>query len=160
MTPSEEREGGPPLQTSHVTVKVVLVSGSGTRIGVLPESVVFPSSRQSANAARIASDPQWAGRTESGAVTGASLPPISGGVDDRVAANAGVVGVGKIADPANHRSRAQAIASGAIRVICPINDDVQLMNRGRKNILSVHSRSRAPGRVTPSPLQPPPLEAK
>jgi len=102
MTRSEGREGGLPLQTSHVTVEVVLVSGVGTRIGVLPESVVFPSSRQSADAVRIASDPQRISRTESGAVTGASLPPIGGGVDDRVAANAGVVGVGEIVDPANH----------------------------------------------------------
>jgi len=121
-------EGSSPLQTSHVTVEVVLVSGGGTRIGVLPESVVTPPSRQSANTASIASDPQWASRTESGVVTGASIPPVSGGVDDRVAADTGMVGIGEVANPVNHRGSTQAIASGTVWVICPINDGCQLVD--------------------------------
>jgi len=84
--------------------------------------MVAPSSRQSADGGRIASDPQRAGRSECRTVTSATCPPIGGGVDHWVAANTGMVGVGEIADPVNHCSRAQAIASGAIRVICPIND--------------------------------------
>jgi len=115
-------ERGLPFQTSHVTVEVVLVSRNGTRIGVLPESMVAPSSRQSANGASIAGDPQWACSAEPGVVTGAGLPPIGGGVDHRVAANTGMVGIGEVADPANHRSSAQAVASGTVWVICPIND--------------------------------------
>ena len=97
---------GLPFQTSRVTVEVVLVSGDGTRIGVLPESVITPSSRQCANGTRIVSDPQRTGGTKSCIVTGASLPPISGGVDDRVTANTRVVSVGEIADPGDHRGRA------------------------------------------------------
>ena len=112
----QKGEGSSPLQTSRVTVEVVLVSGRGTRIGVLPESLIAPSSRQSANAASKVSDPQWVVGTEPGVVTGAGLPPVCVGVDHRVAANEGMVGVGEILDPANHRSSAQAIASRTIRV--------------------------------------------
>jgi hypothetical protein len=126
-------EGSSPLQTSHITVEVVLVSGNGTRIGVLPEGVVTPSIRQSADAASIASNPQWAVRGERAAVTGTRLPPIGGGVDHRVATSTGMVGVGEIADPADHRSSAQAIASGARWVVCSKNS-VQLVNlRGGRN---------------------------
>jgi len=121
-TSQEGGRGSLPLQTSQVTIEVVLISRNGSRIGVLPESVVAPPSRQSANAAGIASDPQRAGRSESGVVTGAALPPIGGGVDHWVATLTGVVGVGEIADPADHRSSTQAIASGTIRVICPTKD--------------------------------------
>jgi len=96
------REDDLPPQTSHVTVEVVLVPRNGTRIGVLPESMVAPPIRQSADAASIASNPQWAVRSERCAVTSASGPPIGGGVDHRVTANAGMVCVGEIADPANH----------------------------------------------------------
>ena len=123
MTLPEGREGGLPLQTSHVTVEVVLVSGDGARIGVLPESVIAPPSGQSANTASITSDPQRASRSESGVVTGASTPPVSGGVDDGVATDTGMVSVGEVADPINHRGSAQAIASRAIGIICPINDE-------------------------------------
>ena len=84
--------------------------------------MVAPSSRQSANAASIVRDPQWASRTKTGVVAGASLPPVGGGVDDRVAANTGMVSIGKVVDPANHRGCAQAIASGTVWVVCPIND--------------------------------------
>jgi hypothetical protein len=121
--------GSSPLQTSHIAVEVVLVSGNGTRIGVLPEGVVTPSIRQSADAASIAGDPQWAVRGERAAVAGTRLPPIGGGVDHRVTTSTGMVGVGEIADPADHRSSAQAIASGARWVICPPNS-VQLVNLG------------------------------
>jgi len=152
----EGEGGGLPFQTSHVAAEVVLVSRNGTRIGILPESVVAPSSRQSTNGASMAGDPQRARSAESGVVTCASLPPIGGGVNHRVAADTGMVGVGEAADPANHRSGAQAIASGTIWVICPI--DVQLEALGGSRY--VHSMSRAPGRVTSSSLQPPPLEAK
>jgi len=93
--------------------------------------MVAPSSGQSADGVRIASDPQWAGGSKRRAVTSASRPPICGGVDHWVAANAGMVGVGEIADPANHRSRAQAVASRAVWVICSINDCC-LVGRARK----------------------------
>ena len=79
--------------------------------------MVLPSSGQSANAAGIASDPQWISRTEPGIVTGARLPPIGGGVDHWVTANMGMIGVGEIVDPANHRRSAQAITSCAVWVI-------------------------------------------
>ena len=118
----EERKSGLPLQTGRVTVEVVLVTGGGTRIGVLPESLVLPAIRQSADAAGIAGDPQWVVGSERGAITGASLPPIGSGVDYRVAALAGMVGVGEILDPADHRRIAQAITSGATRVVCTIDD--------------------------------------
>jgi len=36
-------KGGAPFQTSHITVEVVLVSGDGTVVSVLPESVEMPS---------------------------------------------------------------------------------------------------------------------
>ena len=98
--------GSSPLQTSHVTVIVVLISRNGTRIGVLPESMMAPPVRQSANAAGIASDPQRAGRAERSAIPGAGLPPIGGCVNHRVAANTGMVSVAEIADPVDHRSRA------------------------------------------------------
>ena len=109
-----------PLQTGHVTVEVVLVSGSGTRIGVLPESVILPPVRQSPDGAGIAGDPQRAVGSERGAVTSAGLPPVGGGVDHWVAALAGTVGVGEILNPADHRSGAQAITSGTTWVICPV----------------------------------------
>jgi hypothetical protein len=122
--------GSLPLQTSHVTVIVVLISRNGTRIGVLPESMMTPPVRQSADAASIASDPQRAGRAERSAIPGAGLPPISGGVNHWVAADTGMVGVAEIVDPADHRSRAQAITSGAIRVICGMMMGVQFVNLG------------------------------
>jgi hypothetical protein len=115
------REGDSPLQTGRITIEVVLVSGGRTRIGVLPESVVTPSIGQSADAARVVSDPQWTVRGERGAVPGTLLPPIGGGVDHRIAMLTGMVGVGEIADPANHRSIAQTIASGTRWVVCPID---------------------------------------
>ena len=69
------------------------------------------------------SDPHWTVRRELGAITGAFLPPIGGGVDHWVASNVGTVGFGEISDPVNHRSNAQTIAGvGTIWVICPIND--------------------------------------
>ena len=84
--------------------------------------MIVPPSGQSANTASIASDPQWASRSEPGVVTGASPPPVGGGVDDRVATDTGMISIGEVADPANHRGSAQAIASRAIGIICPIND--------------------------------------
>ena len=102
MTFQQGGKGGSPFQTSPVTVEVVLVSRRGSRICVLPESVVAPSSRQSTNTAGITSNPQWVGGTKPGVVTGASIPPVGGGVDHRVAANAGMVGAGEFADPVNH----------------------------------------------------------
>jgi len=98
---TSKRGGGLPSQTGHVAVKVVLVPGRGSRISILPKSMVIPSGRQSADAASPASDPQWV-RAKPGVVTGASLPPIGGGVDHWVATNTSVVGVREIADPANH----------------------------------------------------------
>ena len=95
-------EDGLPFQTSHVAVKVVLVTRNRTGIGVLPESVVTPPIRQSADTASIASDPQRAVGSERGAVTSTSGPPIGGGIDHRETANAGMVCVGEIADPTNH----------------------------------------------------------
>ena len=115
-------ESGLPLQTSHVAVEVVLVSGDWTRIGVLPESVVFPSGRQRASAARPMSDPQRVSSSESSVVASARFPPVGGGVNNWVAANAGMVGVGEFADPVDHRSSVQSIATGAaIWVIYPID---------------------------------------
>jgi len=101
-TASRKNEGGSPPQTSNVTIEVVLVSGNGTSIGVLPESVVAPSSGQSANAARMSGDPQRVSGTESCIVTGASVPPIGGSVNDRPTADTIVVGAGEIVDPADH----------------------------------------------------------
>ena len=68
------------------------------------------------------SDPQRTGRAEPGVVAGALLPPIGGGVDHRVATDSGMVGVGEVVDPADHFSSAQAVASGAARVVCPTNN--------------------------------------
>ena len=102
----KEKNSSLPLQTSRVTVEVVLVSRNGTRVGVLPEGVVPPPIGQSSNGAGIASDPQWAVGSERGTVTGTSLPPIGGGVDYWVAALAGMVGVGEVLDPVDHRSSA------------------------------------------------------
>ena len=56
-TTIQKGEGGLPLQTSHVTVEVVLVSRNGTGVGVLPKSVVVPPVRQSTGGAGIVSDP-------------------------------------------------------------------------------------------------------
>ena len=123
-------------------------------IGVLPESVVLPPSGQGANATRISGDPQRVSGTESGVVSGASLPPIGVGVDYRPTADKLVIGVGEIVDPFDHRRGTQTIASGPICVNCPI-----LVFGGSKDIRSLHSISRTPGRVIPSRVQPPPLEA-
>ena len=114
-------EGGSPSQTILITVEVVLVSGGATIVGVLPERVGAPSIWQRVGTVGIANDPQWVVR-KLGAVPSALLPPISGGIYHRVAMNKGIVGVGELADPVNHRSRAQAIASIAKYVICPIHD--------------------------------------
>ena len=119
---SSSGEGDLQRQIIFVTVEEVLTSGNGTRGGVLPESIGVPSSRQSANAVGIVGDPQRAGGTESSVVTGASLPPISVGVDHRVAIDTGTILVGEIANPANHGSGAQAIASSTAWVIYPINN--------------------------------------
>jgi len=119
---SHRREDGSPFQASHVTVKVVLVARNGTGIGVLPECVVAPSVWQRTYGARITGDPQWTARSERRTVTGAALPPIGGGVNHWVATDTGMVGVGEIADPVDHCSSGQAVASGAIRVICPVSD--------------------------------------
>ena len=155
------REGSLPLQTGHVAIEIVLVPGNGTRFGVLPESVVTPPIRQFADAASIVCDPQRAVGSKRGAVASARSPPIGGGVDHGVATNAGMVGVGEVPDPANHRSSAQTITSGAVWVICPVKKRCSVdESRGVGSIRSVHSISRAPGRVIPSPLQPPPWEAK
>jgi hypothetical protein len=97
--------------------------------------VVAPSIRQSADAASIASDPQWAVRGERTAVAGARLPPIGGGVDHRVTTSTGMVGVGEIADPADYRSSAQTIASGARWVVCSTNSVQSVNLRGRRNAI-------------------------
>ena len=83
--------------------------------------MVTPSIGQSADAARVVSDPQRTVRGERGAVPGALLPPIGGGIDHRVSMNTGIVGIGEIADPANHRSGTQSIASGTRWVVCPMD---------------------------------------
>ena len=94
--------------------------------------MIAPSSRQGANTASIVSDPQWVSRSESGVVAGARPPPVGGGIDDRVATDMGMISIGEVADPADHRGSAQAIASRAIGIIYPINDGC-----------SVHSRDEA-----------------
>ena len=119
-----------PLQTSHVTIEVVLVSGNGTGIGVLPESVVTPPIRQIPDAASIVCDPQWAVGSKRGAVAGARSPPIGSGIDHGVATNKGMVGVGEVPDLANHRSGAQTITSGTVWVIYPAKKGVQSVDLG------------------------------
>ena len=136
-TPSSQsgEEGNLPFQAGQIAVEVILVSRRWPRVGVLPESMVTPPIRQSADARSIASDPQWAVRSERGAVSGARSPPIGGGVNHWVPPNAGMVSVGEIPDPANHRSGAQAIASGTVWVICPIGHK-RLVDRSRR--LKIH----------------------
>jgi hypothetical protein len=46
-----------------------------------------------------------------------------------------MVGVGEIADPADHRSSAQAIASGARWVVCPTNSVQSVNLRGGRNAI-------------------------
>ena len=66
-------------QNRHGAVEIILASGNGTRIGVLPENVALPPICQSAEGADVANDPQWAVGGEPGA---------------------GMVSVGEILDPA------------------------------------------------------------
>lgn len=137
-------EGGhSPLQTIRVAVEVILVSGESSRIGILPESVGVPSSRQSADAGIKVNDPQRVGRAELGIVVSAILPLVSGGVDDRIAANAGMVGVGEIVYPADHRSGTQPIASIIpIRVVCPIKHECPLGRSRRSSMDNAYIQFR------------------
>jgi hypothetical protein len=115
-------------------------------ISVLPESEGTPSGRQRANGASIASDPQWAGRSEYVAITSAHLPPVGAGVDHWVAVRLGTVSVGEIADPADHCRCAQSITGGAVWVICPMGDE--RLGAGRSKRSKIHD-SYFPSRLHP-----------
>ena len=65
-----QKGGDSLLQTSHVTVEVVLIFGNGTRTDVLPESAVLPCVRQSAASVSIGSHKLWVVKSEHGTTIG------------------------------------------------------------------------------------------
>ena len=74
------------------------------------------------------SDPQWAGGCERGTITSPTLPPIGNGVNHWVVANGGMMGVGEIPDPVDHRRSGQIITGGTMRVIVRQTMGVQLVD--------------------------------
>lgn len=53
-------------------------------------------------------------------VTGASLPPVGGGVDHGVAASLAVVGLAEVLDPGSHVGRTEAVAGRAGWVVLQV----------------------------------------
>lgn len=86
----------------------------------LPNGVEAPTSRELANLAVIACDNQGALIGKHARVASAGLPPASGGVEKRIAASLGVVGVDKVVDPVSHGSLAKAVAGVAVGAILEV----------------------------------------
>jgi len=104
-------------------------------------------------------NPEWIVVLKTLGITSALCPPVSGGIDDRKTTSLRMVGVREVLDPSNHGGSGQSIASGTIGIV--------LYRIKRLIFLSIlkaqqdiHSMSRAPGRVIPSGLQPPPCAKK
>src|SRR5690606_6712653 len=119
--------GSEPLQLLVAAVEHVLAAGEPAAVGVLPERVLLPATRQLADEVVVAWHPQRVALGHIGP-TGARVPPLGGGVDHRVASGDPVVGVGEVLDPTGHLLRVQPVALLAVRVVL----DVQ------------HPRQRAP----------------
>ena len=76
----------------------------------MPESVESPSCGKLTNGARVPSDDKRTLLGEGSAVAGAQLPPAGGGVDKRVDARLGLVGVEEVGDPVHHGAGAETVA--------------------------------------------------
>ena len=113
--------GDRPFQSGKVPIEVVLVSGGGAGICVLPESPGFPS-WQGANRTSQVDDPQRVEGGEWRGVVDALGPPFGVGVDNWPAADTGIVCTGKLADPDEKRGVIQAIARRGTRDTCRVND--------------------------------------
>src|SRR5262245_3696412 len=104
-------------QAGRRSVEDVLVTGEDAGVVPLPEGVEAPAGRERPGAAAVAGDEQRVVVRETAVVAGALRPPVGGGVDDRPAAGAGVVGVDEVGDPRPHRALAEAVAGGAVGVV-------------------------------------------
>ena len=145
-----------PLQSSSIAVEEILVSGVGSAVGVLPEGGVAPPCRERSDGAGIASDPQRVGAAERCVVARAGRPPVGGGVDDGILARLGMVGVREVTDPRNHSGCRESVAGCSVWVVWK-----KVQYFGFESMrFHLHSISRAPGRVIPSALQPPPWARK
>ena len=128
-TSSEEDNYCSPFQAALVTVENVRISGIGTLIIVLPESVILPSGGQRSWAASIASEPQRVIVTEPAVVAGAQFPPTGASIDNWVPMDFGVVGVGEVTDPGNHSASAQAVTFiAAVWIVRPADDWYELVD--------------------------------
>ena len=91
-------------------VEDVGVAAVGVGVVVLPDGLVSPAAGHGAGGAGPASEPEGVGVLEDLGVAGARLPEAQVGVDDGVAAGAGVVAVAEGLDPVDHGGLRDAVA--------------------------------------------------
>lgn len=72
-------------------------------------------------------EPQRIAGTKLGVAVGTFVPPTSGGVDEWVALNFGIVCVGEIVDPANNGCGVQVVAIFIVRVVCQMKGECDLV---------------------------------
>ena len=93
---------GKSLQRILITIPQIRITAVGVRVRVLPEALVRPASRNSANGASVLSKHQRVVTAERSAISCAGAPPIGSTVDHGVSTSLAVVGFSKVLDPGNH----------------------------------------------------------
>lgn len=101
------------LQLCEISVENIIIPAPGRRIAVLPDGINAPAIWQGANRTGIPRDNKRRLAAERAIVSGAQLPPACGGVNQRILGRSSVVSVDKVIDPADHGTRAQAVAAVA-----------------------------------------------
>lgn len=99
-----------PPQLAYVSVEGVSVTAPGGLVGVLPDRVEAPASRERSDGTSVTSDNKRALVAKGCAVSGALIPPAGRGINHRIDTSAGAVGFDKVGDPTDHGSVGQAIA--------------------------------------------------
>lgn len=90
------------LQRGLAAIPKIRVTSIGVLVRVLPEALSGPAAGDGTDRSAVASQNQGVVLAERCAVTGASLPPVRGGVDHGVPASLGLVGLTEVLDPGDH----------------------------------------------------------
>lgn len=105
------------LKLAVSSVEDVAVAAPRRVVVVLPERVEAPTSGNRAGGRSVTGEDERGLLAKSVAVSGASLPPVVGGVDQGVLAGGALVSLDKVGDPIDHCTGRKTVTSCSIGVI-------------------------------------------
>lgn len=104
----------------QIPIELVRVSPICIAIGILPDRLERPPTRNRPRAAPVPRQYQWAGRRETLAVPRAGGPPVISTIYQRVAARLAMVRGHKVGDPADHGGCREPVTGGARWIVFDI----------------------------------------